>query len=143
MQVLKLLKNPEIGRWPVRQWFPVIVLTASFFFLYGRVFLTLAEQWQSNVMYTHGFVIPLISLYLVWIQRDKWPLTKKASPNWFGYIMLFASLMMLLVGYVCGSPILQEISLPFTIGAIVASTFGLHFLKVLWFPIAYLFGKIF
>src|SRR4030042_3057391 len=110
MQMLMLLKKTEIRRWPMRQWVPVIVLIASFFFLYGKVFLTLAGQWRSQVMYSHGFLIPLISLYLVWIQRNKLSRAKTVSSNWFGYIMLSAGLSMLLVGYAGAIPTLQEIS---------------------------------
>ena len=142
MQMMKLLNKTEIRRWPIRQWVPLIVLIASFFFLYGKVFLTLAEQWRSHVMYSHGFFIPLISIYLVWIQRNKLSRVKTVSSNWFGYIMLFVSLSILLIGYAGGIPTLQEISLPLTIGAMVVSILGLHFLKVLWLPIAYLFFMI-
>jgi EpsI family protein len=56
--------------------------------------------------------------------------------------MLSAGLSMLLVGYAGGIPTLQEISLPLTIGGMVASIFGIHLFKVLWFPIAYLFLMI-
>jgi len=139
---MELIKNTEMRRWPVRQWVAALVLVGSFFFLYGKVLITLSGQWRQNVMYSHGFLIPLISLYLVWVQRDKLSQIRSVAFNWVGYMLLAAGLLMHVVGDAGGIPTLQQISLPFTLTGVVVSVLGLHFLKVLWLPVAYLFFMI-
>src|SRR5690606_25810380 len=44
-------------------------LLLGFVLCYWQTLATLVEQWSSNDVYAHGFLIPMISGYLVWTRR--------------------------------------------------------------------------
>ena len=58
---------------PVRatwqQWLPVILLTALLIAIYWGVIAKLVYDWYSQPDFSHGFLVPLFSAYLIW---TKW-----------------------------------------------------------------------
>jgi hypothetical protein len=48
-------------------WLLVGVLIA----LYAPVLKHLVGQWYNDADYSHGFLVPFLSLYLIWQRRDK------------------------------------------------------------------------
>ncbi|HDL19913.1 MAG TPA: EpsI family protein [Nitrospirae bacterium] len=125
-----------------RSWGIGFMVTASIMFLYGEALSALVRQWWTNDMYSYGFLIPFISLYMVWIRRED-ILNIRPSPGYVpGAAMLFISLSMLLAGHAGGIIVLEELSLPITIAGVVVLLFGIHSLRFLWLPIAYLLFMI-
>ena len=47
------------------------LLVAVFLGLYGQVLIHLVRQWNSDADYSHGFLVPFLSAYLIWQRRDK------------------------------------------------------------------------
>ena len=122
-----------------RQWWGLtIFMLAAFPFCYAGVIVTMAGQWWSNDMYSYGFLIPCISLYLIWVRRER--LSRiQFHPNYIGgSIVLIFGLFMLLTGHAGSVMTIQEISLIVTITGVVLLLLGRGFLKALWLPIAYL-----
>jgi len=106
--------------------------------LYSNVFASLFRQWWSNNLYTHGLLIPLISLYLIWIQRQK---LSRLTPSPYypaGFAIILTGQIMLLLGHVAGIITLQELSLIVTLTGMVVLLLGISYLKALSLPIAYL-----
>ncbi len=125
-----------------RAWGIGLMVTASILFLYGEALSALVRQWWTNDMYSYGFLIPFISLYMVWIRREEL-LNIRPSPGYIpGAAILFISLSMLLSGHAGGIIVLQELSLPITIAGVVVLLLGIHSLRFLWLPIAYLLFMI-
>jgi len=56
----------------------------------------LANQWWSNSMYTHGFLIPIIAGYVCWATRGKLPTTCQPSFVW-GVPVLLGGLLLLTI----------------------------------------------
>ncbi len=44
----------------------IIVLSGLLLWLYGTILTNLVLNWWSDPNYSHGFLIPIISFYLVW-----------------------------------------------------------------------------
>jgi len=125
-----------------RAWGMGLMIAASMLFLYGEVISALVGQWWSNDMYSYGFLIPFISLYMVWVKREN-ILSIRPSPAYIpGTLILFISFSMLMAGHAGGIIVLEELSLPFTIAGIVVLLLGIHSLRFLWLPIVYLFFMI-
>jgi len=99
-------------------------------------------QWRSNVMYSHGFLIPLISLYLVWARRDRLAQIDYLPRNGLAFAALGVGIGMVLIGHVAGVQIIQGFSLIFTVAGIVGLLFGVSSLKLFWLPIVYLLFMI-
>ena len=114
----------------------------SFFFLYWKVFETLTFQWRHNVMYSHGFLIPLISLYLVWTRRDELRRISYLPKHGAAFVALGLGIVLVLVGHLAGIQIIQALSLIFSLTGMVMLIFGVSSLKIFWFPIVYLLFMI-
>ena len=118
------------------------LLVASFLFCYVGVLTGLAKHWWSDNMYSYGFLIPFISLYLVWIRRERL-LPVRPEPSLLGGSVLFAAgLLMFVAGQIGGITSVQELSLIVTLLGSVLLILGARAFKVLWFPVAYLIFMI-
>lgn len=133
-----LQKRPSLKGEAEGFWLWSGILFASFVFCYARVFAKLAMAWWSSYFYSYGFLIPVISLYIVWMQRDR--LRKfEISPNAvIGGLVIIAGLALLVAGDVYGTVSLPGLSLVAMIAGLTLFVFGGKFLKALWFPIVYL-----
>ena len=95
-------------------------------------------QWSTNDVYSHGFLIPAISAYLVWQRRDRLSTAAKGLSPLIGSLLLLAGLGLLVVGRRVDIVGVQQLSLLPTIAGLVYLFGGPRALRVLWFPIAYL-----
>src|SRR5262245_2748666 len=77
----------------------VLVLTALLGTLYGHVLRQLAWDWWIDDNYSHGFLVPLFSGYLIW-QRRKELEALPATGTWVGLLALLAGIGMLVLGEV-------------------------------------------
>src|SRR3972149_8855823 len=48
-----------------------LILLGVFIFCYVELFTILIKVWWNNSSQSHGFLIPFIDLYLIYLQRDK------------------------------------------------------------------------
>lgn len=118
------------------------VVAAAFFFCYSEVFMTLVKRWWTENVYSYAFLIPGISLYLIWIRRGRLA-NLKPDPNYVGGLsILFGALSMLLLGHAGAVASIQALSLIPAIAGVVLLLLGTRFFYVLWFPIAYLLFMI-
>src|SRR5262245_24871021 len=113
----------------------------AFGLLYGSTLLKLARDWQTNPTYSHGFVVPLIALYLLWCQRDRLNRLPIAASAWGLPVLLF-SLGLFLVGTVGAELFVTRISMLGVGAGTVAYVFGLRHLRVMSVPIAFLLFMI-
>jgi exosortase len=47
------------------------------------------EQWSNDEDMSHGFVVPIVVLWIVWRERERWR-TLPAEPSWWGLAVLAA-----------------------------------------------------
>lgn len=119
-----------------------LLLALGFTFAYWEVIKMLIHQWWSDDMYSYGFLIPGISIYLIWVRRHLLR-SLRPVPNYVvGLTVLILSTVLLIIGHAGGILALQEISLISTIVGLVLILLGTSFLIRLWMPIAYLLFMI-
>ncbi len=127
---------PAAGSGPALAVAILVVLFALF--CYADVLRILWIQWNTNEANSHGFLIPWISLYLVWLRREDLA-GLRLAPAWaLALLALVASLSVLLLGRLGGIVGLQEVSFVVTLWTLVVLLFGWRGLRALWFPIAFL-----
>ena len=114
------------------------ILTAAFLFCYAGVLRRMASQWWNNDVYSYGFLIPCISLYLIWVRRERLALIEPVSDFSGGLTVVFGGLFLLVLGDAAKVLLIQELSLIVTLAGVVLLVLGRGFLRALWFPIAYL-----
>lgn len=115
-----------------------LVLSFGVFFLYAPTILNLIYSWRKNSdIYSHCFLIPVISLYLIWRRRSE--LQKmELSPNYWGSLFILFGGATLILGKVGNAFFLMHLSLIPVIVGLTLLLFGWRWLRALAFPIAYL-----
>lgn len=114
------------------------LIIISFFILYKTTILKLVEEWSVNPNFSHGFLIPLISLYMIFLIREE--LGKRTiKPSKTGLFILLAGLGFYVVGSLGAEFFIMRSSMLVVIAGVVGFNFGLEILKDAAAPIAYLF----
>jgi exosortase D (VPLPA-CTERM-specific) len=118
-----------------------ILVVATVCLLFWQVLVRLVDAWIVDGNYSHGFLIIPIALYLVWERRQK----LAAAPvqgSWMGLVLIAGGLLTLLAGLWGSELFLSRIALLPVIAGIVLFVFGWAHLRILVFPIAFLFLMI-
>lgn len=94
---------------------PTLVLAwavcgALLLWVYGPIIAKMVLNWYNDPNYSHGFLVPLVSGYLVWRQKDKLRLMAH-GPASGGLVVVAGGLFMLLAGLLAHELYLQRLSL--------------------------------
>jgi exosortase len=64
---------------------------------YWPTLAILIERWASDPQYSHGFLVPVFALVVLWARRDAFP-AKQLAPSWWGLAFLLLGLALWLGG---------------------------------------------
>jgi exosortase len=126
---------------------PAKTLTGAFLILaaialvFWQVFVRLVDAWIVDGNYSHGFLIIPIAAYFVWERRHKLA-AAPVQPSWLGLVVLGFGIAVLLAGLWGSELFLSRIALLFVITGIVWFLYGWQHVRILAFPIAFLFLMI-
>jgi len=104
---------------------------------YWLVIPGLVAQWWNEQEYSHGFLVPFVSAYLVWAKWDVLKVTALRPTSWGLGLMVFA-LALYLTGIVGADLYLQRVSLIPMIAGGVLYVLGWPVLHGILFPLAFL-----
>ncbi|MCQ8103476.1 VPLPA-CTERM-specific exosortase XrtD [Methylomonas sp. SURF-2] len=110
--------------------------------LLGLVFHeSLAEMagiWMGSEEYSHGFFIPAISVYLIWVQRNELKCTRDFKSSILGVAILLLGLLLFLLGGLATIRTIQHYAFIVAVTGIFAAAFGRQGLKTAWVPLVFL-----
>jgi len=118
-------------------WVKFGILAVLVGLLYFPVIPPMVVQWWKDPNYSHGFLIPLVSLFLVWRRRDVLKHLPKVPSDW-GLPVMVGGISVLTVGLLGAELFLTRSSLIAVLSGIVVYLGGWGLLRALLFPIAYL-----
>ncbi len=72
-------------------------VAAAFFFCYAVVLSRMFTSWMNDANMSHGFFVPFLVAYAVWLERDKLSRVAPKS-NWFGLVLMIAGAFLLCIG---------------------------------------------
>jgi exosortase len=105
--------------------------------VYTPVLVELGRDWWRDPNYSHGFLIPPIMFFLVWRQRRR--LAGLAlRPAWLGLVGIVGAAALLILGAAGAEVFTQRVSFVAMLLSTVLFLLGWHWLRPLWFPIAFL-----
>lgn len=119
------------------KWFYVVLFVAAFGFLYWKTVYGMVMDWYQDENYSHGFLIPLISGYLVWQRKDDIAAVEIKPLN-SGVVLLLAGFAMYLFGYVAGEAFTMRLSLLAVLAGALLFTCGSGMFRMVSFPFFYL-----
>lgn len=119
----------------------LIGLSIILLLLYFQTFSWLLEEWLYNPFYSHGFLVPLISLAIIWSKRNELKnLSVRKEP--VGTYLFVSGLIIYAAGVLGKSFFLSAISIiPVLIGLILYYC-GKDFVRKLLFPVCFLIFMI-
>ena len=101
------------------------------------MFASLVSEWRVDPNYSHGFLIPLMSLYLVWERKQKLKACK-FSPSNVGFVFLICGLLMFFAGKLAAENFLMRFSFIIVLSSLILFLYGKDHLRVLAFPVLFL-----
>jgi len=117
----------------------IILIAGAIFILYIPTFIWLVTGWLGKYShYSHGFLVPLISLFFIW----KWrgilkPLEEKSTP-----LVFIAGLFLYVTGFLWKSPFISATSFVVVLSGLIIYFYGKDVMRKLLFPILFLFFMI-
>ena len=103
-------------------------------------FLHFAISWSSDENYSHGFLVPLISLYFANLAAERGPVRVRGGAA-LGVTLLAAALIAKLITFL-GFPTLGDIALVASLAGLCALLAGVEAVRRFWFAIAFLLFMI-
>ncbi|HUG91133.1 MAG TPA: exosortase/archaeosortase family protein [Planctomycetaceae bacterium] len=72
------------------------LLTAALAWSYWPALKSMAHKWESDPQYSHGWLVPVFALALLWLRRDRMQ-SGQFHPGWWGLPLIGLALVLKLV----------------------------------------------
>jgi exosortase len=92
------------------------------------------EQWANDEDMSHGFLVPIVILWIVWRERARWR-DLETDPNWWGFAILTAAAGLQFAGLLGAGLFAGSVALLVSVAGAVLCLGGLAWLRVLAFPL--------
>jgi exosortase len=93
--------------------------------------LVIQAKWESDPQYSHGYLVPLISVFLLWHRRDAFT-PQNWSPSWLGVVLLAIGLGMKVYASYYFIEGLKHLSLIVVLGGGVVCLWGIQGFRWAW-----------
>jgi len=107
-------------------------------FTYKTTLIWMYDRYMgADSYYSHGFIVPFISLYFIYLQKENLAQIKPQNSA-IGLIILFFALLLHILGTLLYIFSISGFSLFFLIIGLSIFLFGKEISKVIWFPLLFL-----
>ena len=123
-------------------WWIVAALCAALLgVIYYDALALMVGVWVDDENYGHGFFVPFISLFLIWMKRDK---IRALEPrgSWWGLSLIVAGLALYVMGELGTLAPLLQLSFWLVVVGLCWATLGGRIVRALSFPLLYLLTMI-
>jgi exosortase len=114
------------------------VVAAAWGALYFDTLRRLVDDWRVDENYSHGFLIPVVSAYAIWKDRDQIFSTKPTPRLFLGAALMLIAALMLFAGIAGAELYIARVSVVLSLAALVVYFRGTEWLRRLVFPIGLL-----
>ena len=112
-------------------------LALLFIGLYYQIIFFMVKDWYTDSDYSHGFLIPFISAYIIWTNREK-IFTIRIKPDNLGILVLFLGLSVYILGITGAEFFTMRFSVIPVILGIVYYLCGREMVKSVLLPVGFL-----
>lgn len=121
-----------------------IAIIAGFIGIVGLFWHTAAQIvdiWSTSSTFNHGFLIPPICMYLVWIKRKRIA-EMLPQPTYWGLAVIFAGGFFWLLGHLASVAMVKQFSLIIMLQGTLLTVFGWKLAALLAFPLFYMYFAV-
>lgn len=130
-------RNPgSHSGWLVPVW-PALIVAILLLWVFWPTLEVISKRWISDVEYSHGYLVPVFSAYLLWSRRGRLS-TGSTQPSWLGLPVLAVGLTMRFAGTYMFLDWLAGVSLIPCLAGIALLAGGKTALRWSWPAIAFL-----
>lgn len=125
------LKQPNL-------WWRFLAIAVPVAWLYYSIVLHLLLEWWKDPNFSHGFLVPMLSLFLVLRDRNRL-LALPLKPSFWGLVIIAFAMGILVLGVLGAELFLSRVSLLILIFGLIVLFAGWNYFRALLFPWALLF----
>ena len=118
-----------------------VLVTAVLGRMYSDSLAYMLGLWANSEDYSHGFFVPLISLFLIWQARHRLAVIE-VTHSWWGLLIIAVGLGLYWIGELATLYIVLHVSLWLVLVGLVISLIGVQGAKIIGFPLFYLLACI-
>lgn len=122
-------------------YFQAVILILSFFIFFNQTIINLIKNWSANDNFSHGFLIPFISGFIIWKKRNELTAVTKKT-NYWGLCIITAGVAINIIGNIGAELFTMRTAIILTIFGIVLYLFGFATIRAILVPLIYLFFMI-
>lgn len=111
----------------------VAALAAALGYMYSSVLRKLAFDWWTDENYSHGLLIPLVIVFVVWAESKTWEKFPARPQTVLGLAMVVTAAMALWAGTAGAELFVQRLSLVWLLAGMVLYWWGWRRLQIVWF----------
>ncbi|CAG0999627.1 hypothetical protein PLCT2_02989 [Planctomycetaceae bacterium] len=121
----------------------LVIFGVAFAALYGGDIYGMVRDWSIDDNYSHGYLIPVVSGYLLWQRREEVAAAAlEARPTYWGIVPILVGLLVYLVGNFAGEPFTMRFSMLFVMAGVILFAYGMSLFRTVSFPFFYLIFMI-
>jgi exosortase len=113
---------------------PLAIIVSLLVAIYFRIAIKLFVDWYNIPDYSHGFLVPLFSVFLIWDKRKAISATK-VEQSWSGIPLILLAIAVAILGVYGVELFTSRFSFVLMLGGLVWTFFGRAMLRELRFPI--------
>lgn len=119
----------------------VATLTVILLWSYWPAFVEMAGRWNRDPQYSHGYLVPVFALALLWMRSKNMSL-RELRPSWWGVPILLSGIALRHIGTYFYLLWFDPLSLIPTLGGLCLLVGGKRLLQISWPSICFLFFMI-
>lgn len=122
--------------WSLLLWFGILVVVC-----YAPVLRLLILQWEHDPDVGHGFFVPLVTILIIWLKRERLA-ELPVVPNPWGLALVVYAALQLLAASLGAELFLARTAFVLSLIGIVLTLFGTRYAREIAFPLGLLFFMV-
>jgi exosortase D (VPLPA-CTERM-specific) len=119
-------------------WASLVVAAVASWFAFAEGATQMLQVWNESEEYSYAYLIPLISLFIAWQQKNELARIEFTG-SWLGVAIVVLGILLGIIGRLGSVFTLQHIGLvTVLVGTVIALT-GVKAMRVLWMPLLLLY----